>query len=196
MSLLDEFVRTYIMKLSNSLHDPHYQNYIEEVKSHILNYIEEAQEKGKGEGEILKELKVEFMAPEQLAEEFAQEGGSKGGSKQSLLFISSIIIALALPVFFKQLGTIPLAMILFIYSFIVLIKKDLLFFAVSRQNIHKLKKQKKEVIKKLSFLGSIYLFLLGVIVLLNNHFDLNVLFLIALLMNIPISIYIKKNIAY
>lgn len=87
------------------------------MKDHLTLFIKDKQAEGYSEKEILNQIKKQFDSPEQLGNQIIDENNEvETGTKTRFIIIGTILIVLALPMFFPTLGSVPLAMLILIYS--------------------------------------------------------------------------------
>ncbi|MFJ8242586.1 hypothetical protein [Bacillus tropicus] len=93
------------------------------MKDHLTLFIKDKQAEGYSEKEILNQIKKQFDSPEQLGNQIIDENNEvETGTKTRFIIIGTILIVLALPMFFPTLGSVPLAMLILIYSYLVFTK--------------------------------------------------------------------------
>ncbi|PEK57860.1 hypothetical protein [Bacillus wiedmannii] len=193
MKRVEFFLENYISELSiflKGLPKVQRESYIEEMKDHLTLFIKDKQAKGYSEKEILNQIKKEFDSPEQLGNQILDENNEvETGTKTRFIIIGTILIVLALPMFFSNLGSIPLAMLILVYSYLVFTKKYLWGLFLFKKNPNKIKNT-----TKFACLSGIYLFCVGVLILLDNILDLtNVLLLFVAGFLVFSLIFIKKD---
>jgi uncharacterized membrane protein len=138
------------------------ESYIEELKEHLYEYVEDQRARGLNETEIEGKIKEEFISAELLSKELIEEEvNSRRDFNYSYLFLL-LIIPLG-GFLFPSYQELLVAIMLFSFSFIVYKKKLLWGFAIVRKNPRKIKDR-----NKVSQLGSIYLLLLGLLFLFGE----------------------------
>lgn len=198
MESIEKYIQKYISELSvllSSLSRVQRENYIEEIRDHLNHFIKDQQTEGHSEKMILNKIKKEFESPEQLATQILSENQSTDADfivKSRFVIIGFSLIFLALPMFSPNLGTIPLAMLVLIYSYFVFTKKYLWGLFIFKKN----PRQIKNTTKMARFSG-IYLFCVGVIILLDNIYNLTNVLIILIVGFLGFSlIFTRKNINY
>jgi hypothetical protein len=192
MKNLDDFIQDYLDNFSNHLKEmPKIKRdgYVEEVKDHLYSFVEDKREQGYTENEIIQKIEEDFFSSEQLANEIlsTNKQGFSSRVKSSLILAFTLII-LSLPIFVPKLGILPLSFLFFVYSFIVFTKKNISGFLVIKKNAYRIKDR-----NKVAQIGGIYLFTIGMVLLLDHFLvSLNLLIIVFVLF-LGFFIYIQKK---
>lgn len=172
MTSLDVAMEEYLEKIKSHLNDvpiSKRNNFLEEVKDHLELFIKDYLKKGFGKEEIVRKIHEEFLPPEQLAHQIIVEyNSSTNETGRKYAFLTPLIIILAAPLVIPDYSFIVLALILFTLSYIVLKNKFLWIFAAIRKNPNGIKNR-----NKIAQIGSIYLFIMGILILLGGLIEIS-----------------------
>ncbi|MGJ7911041.1 hypothetical protein [Neobacillus sp. LXY-1] len=170
MNNLEDIISQYIEDLEERMHQIQQvqrKNLVEEIRDHLNSYAEDLKKKGLSTNEIAQKIKDEFLSLNELATEFMEASnkisfGRKVKHHLGLLF--PIVVGIIGITVFPEYQELLLALMLFIYSYVILFKKTIWGFAVIRKKPARVRHK-----EKIAQLGSIYLFVLGMIFLVGQY---------------------------
>ncbi|MDM5336497.1 hypothetical protein QUF84_04535 [Fictibacillus enclensis] len=197
MNKVEETIETFIDELNvhlTEIQTVHRENYVAEIKDHLYSYAKDLSRQGLSEKDIEHKIREEFVSMNELAEDFINSTPSPPANrfKNNSMMLPPLLVG-ALGIFiFPNHQELLVALMLFIYAYLVLIKKAIWGFAVVRKNPSGIKNR-----EKVSQSGSVYLFVLGLLFLIGEFVSVpnkNIIFatFIALL-SIGFFFYVQKK---
>ncbi|MFC0187221.1 hypothetical protein ACFFJY_02930 [Fictibacillus aquaticus] len=200
MDQLETIISNYTAELEERLariQKVHRENVVEEVKDHLYSFVQDYKSQGLTDAEIEEKIQQEFLSMDELA-----EGIMSSSPKNSLHHRMKKNYTLILPLIAGSLGIFAfpdhqellIALMLFIYSYLVVTKKMTWGFAAVRKNPGRVKHH-----EKVSQLGSIYLFLLGMVFIIGQFVTMtneNLIFLsVIVFISLSFFFYINRMLA-
>ncbi|KSU81057.1 hypothetical protein GA0061096_4011 [Fictibacillus enclensis] len=197
MNKVEETIETFIDELNvhlTEIQTVHRENYVAEIKDHLYSYAKDLSSQGLSEKDIEHKIREEFVSMNELAEDFINSTPSPPANrfKNNSMMLPPLLVG-ALGIFiFPNHQELLVALMLFIYAYLVLIKKAIWGFAVVRKKPSGIKNR-----EKVSQSGSVYLFVLGLLFLIGEFVSVpnkNIIFatFIALL-SIGFFFYVQKK---
>ncbi|SDN27576.1 hypothetical protein SAMN04488137_3881 [Fictibacillus solisalsi] len=198
MNKVEETIETFIDELNvhlTEIQNVHRENYVAEIKDHLYSYANDLSKQGLSEKEIEHKIREEFVSMGELAEGFINSTPSSAPAnrlKNNSMMLPPLLVGALGIYIFPNHQELLVALMLFIYAYLVLVKKAIWGFAVVRKNPRGIKNR-----EKVSQSGSVYLFVLGLSFLIGEFVSVpnkNIIFasFIALL-SIGFFFYVQKK---
>lgn len=193
MTDLEQCIESYLQELDNQLADlpaVKRKNHVEEVKGHLISFIEEHQVKGLSDSEIQRVIQDGFLSPNEVAEKLLETNKSKKFINK-YTFIIAAFITLFISFLLPDYKTVPLSLLLFALAYYIYTKKVLWGFAFLRQNPGPVKNR-----DKIARVGAIYVFLVGLVILLGEFIkplQTQTTFWVLIVGYVAYTGYVRKN---
>ncbi|GGB62931.1 hypothetical protein [Fictibacillus barbaricus] len=194
MSDLEKVISGYVNELEERLiqiQRVQRENYVEEIRDHLYSFVNEYKQKGLSDVQIEQKIQEEFLSMNELAADLINSSKrSRFNIKHNYILLLPILVG-ALGIFvFPDYQELLIALMLFIYSYLVLIQKAIWGFAVIRKKPGRIKHQ-----EKVAQIGSIYLFILGLFFIMGQFVTVpnkEVIFFMAILL-VTFGFYFYTN---
>ncbi|WP_110926432.1 HAAS signaling domain-containing protein [Bacillus massiliglaciei] len=192
MRKTEETIHEYIKELSgslDSLSETQRSNHLAEVEDHMTLFVKDQMEQGYSQSEIVQKIREEFLPAGELAKEFISESKEHGSENKSRWYLlGAVSVFLVIPFLFPKSGSLPLALLFFIFAYLVFTKKTIWGFFIIKHSQHRITNS-----QKVSVLGGWYLLLAGLLILLGNFIKAEYIIGMIVLLVLLFTFYIKKR---
>lgn len=194
---IENTIDLYISDLMNNLkkvQETPRNSFIEEIKDHLLSYVQEKRDKGLSEKQITELIKKEFESANKLAEEYFNMSGPKIFSRKTSIITILLIFGLILMLVFPAYSELITGLL--ITTLVITNKnKNILAFAVFRKYIHQ-----EFNISRANFACRFYILIIGLLFIVGNFINVQYKEIIMTIFIIMISslffFYVKYGIIY
>lgn len=194
---LDSATQAYLTELQDCLSDvpqPERDNHIAEIRDHLHSYVHDLRSQGFPDEQIEQKMHQEYLPPRELASQIAAEYTAGSSMKKRIgriRLIFPLVLVVAVSFVLPHYRMIPLSLLLFALSYLVSTKKWAWGFAVVRKNADQIRNR-----GQIARLGGIYLFLIGLVILIGEFIDLRnrnlVMVAIIAVCSLSFSLYVYR----